>query len=913
MTDETIGREHELALLRAFVERPADGLRGVVLVGDPGIGKSRLWQHAVDIGRERAHTVLTSRPAETERGLPNLVLGDLFRDLAASLIDALPGPRRRALEAAMLTGDPGATPLDARVLGVAVTSVLRSLAQERAVLIAIDDDQWIDAPSAASFAFAVRRLPDQPIGLLLARRTRGQPAVHLERLVEPSALERVEIGALSLGATQLLLRERLGLTLPGPTLRELHRVSGGNPFHALELGRGRLRGASRDLALPLAEGTVDELLRTRLREFDDATLRGLLLVAAHGRTPFELLGTLGVAREAVDHAVDADVLEWSGATIGFTHPLLAAAVYEDAGGERRRAAHQHLAAAIDDDVLRGRHLALGAAEPSATLSGALEAAADVARGRGQSVAAADLAEHAVSLTPGDAVADRHRRRLAAARSRLDAGDGERARALVSELLHAAPVGSPRAEALLLASELETPATAVVLLDDALRAAGSEPRLRAVIHAALASGGRLTRGRSWAEGHVRASRRLATALVDDALLARALAAAAILRFEAADAQAHDLAHEAYRLAVRAKDDALLKGVASTIGHLLTWSGETRRAHAWLMDQLANWRDRDEVMHSECLWYLALVELSAGRWTAAAARADEAMEIRTQYGVELPQDHLPAALIALHRGEFEPARRHSERALSLANRMLLPAHLAVLATIESWTGNTARAVVGFEQAEAAADARGFDEPAQRFWRAEYAEALLRVGRIDQTVRLVEDWAATAARVGRAREVAAAVRVRGLIATATGDLEAAGRLLDDACVRHDAAGDRFGWARARLAAGIVHRRLRRKRLARQALEAAATAFDELGASSWSAETRAELARLGGRRRIEGMSPSERRVAELVAEGRTNRDIAAALFVTERTVASHLTHVYAKLGIRSRTELARFLSDRASNIPTS
>jgi DNA-binding CsgD family transcriptional regulator len=529
------------------------------------------------------------------------------------------------------------------------------------------------------------------------------------------------------------------------------------------------------------------------------------------------------------------------------------------------------------------------------------------------VAAANLAEHAVGLTPVIAVDDRHRRTLAAARARLDAGDGDRARAIISELLDGAPAGLPRAEVLLLAAELEAPSPVVALLEEALRAAGSEPRLRAVIHAALANRGRVTRGRSWAERHVQASLRLATALAEDALLARALSAAAILRFEGADPHAEKLAHEAYRLAVHAKDDALIKDVASTIGHMLTWSGDTRRARSWLADQLESWRDRDEVVHAECLWYLALVELSAGRWTVAAALAGEATEIRTQYGVELPQDHLPAALIALHRGEFERARRHSERALSLANRMLLPAHLAVLATIELWTGNPARSIHGYERAEAAADARGLDEPAQRFWRAEYGEALLRVGRVDEAVQLVDAWEVLATRVGRDRELAAAQRVRGLIATATGDLAAAGRLLDEASARHEAAGDPFGWARARLAAGIVHRRLRRKRLARTALEAAANAFDELGAMSWSAETRAELARLGGRQRIEGMSPSERRVAELVAEGRTNRDIAAALFVTERTVASHLTHVYAKLGVRSRTELARFLADSPSKVPTS
>ena len=253
------------------------------------------------------------------------------------------------------------------------------------------------------------------------------------------------------------------------------------------------------------------------------------------------------------------------------------------------------------------------------------------------------------------------------------------------------------------------------------------------------------------------------------------------------------------------------------------------------------------------------------------------------------------------------------MSLANGMRLPTHLAVLATIESWTGHPEAAIAGFERAEDAADARGLDEPALRSWRADYAEALLRIGRIDDAERLVGDWEDVAARVGHRTVSASAARIRGLIAVARGDLDAASRLLEDAAARHEAAGDPFGLARSQLAIGIVHRRLRRKRLARLALEGAARTFDELGAASWAAETRAELTRLGGRQRIEGMSPSERRVAELVAEGRSNRDIAAALFVTERTVASHLTHVYAKLGVRSRTELAHFLTESASKVPTS
>jgi DNA-binding NarL/FixJ family response regulator len=162
----------------------------------------------------------------------------------------------------------------------------------------------------------------------------------------------------------------------------------------------------------------------------------------------------------------------------------------------------------------------------------------------------------------------------------------------------------------------------------------------------------------------------------------------------------------------------------------------------------------------------------------------------------------------------------------------------------------------------------------------------------------------------------RCRGLVAAAAGDVESALGLLERAAAEHEAAGDPFGRARALLATGVARRRLRQKRPARQSIEAAVKAFETIGAEGWAATARAELGQLGGRRRAEGLTAAEQRVAELVAEGQTNRQVAEALFLGERTVASHLTHIYAKLGIRSRTELARRLSPaepaEQSKVPT-
>ena len=183
------------------------------------------------------------------------------------------------------------------------------------------------------------------------------------------------------------------------------------------------------------------------------------------------------------------------------------------------------------------------------------------------------------------------------------------------------------------------------------------------------------------------------------------------------------------------------------------------------------------------------------------------------------------------------------------------------------------------------------------------LLELGRIDDAVRVLGVWEADAARLGREWVLAHATRCRGLVAAAQGNVAQAALLLERAVAQHEDVGDPFGRARALLALGIVHRRERQKRAARDAIRGALSGFEELGAATWVEKARDELGSIGGRTREDGLTAAERRVAALVAEGRTNREVAAALFLGERTVASHLTHIYAKLGVRSRTELARRL----------
>lgn len=908
MADGIIAREAELPLLEAFASAAADGPRALVLEGEPGIGKSTLWAAGVSAARRHARHVLTSRPAETEANLANVVLADLFSELAPDVLAPLPAPRRRALESALLIGDVADAAGDPRALGAAVLSVLSSLAAEGTVVIAIDDDQWADSSSTGSLAFALRRLRSEPVRLLLARRVEpsgfglGAAAHTLEAAIDAAAVERAPVGPLSVGAVQLLLRRRLGLELSRASLRRLHEASGGNPFFALELARA-MPEASDPTAPLFVPPSLEHLLRGRLEGLDAGVADALLLVSAHGRAPAGLLATLGVDPAVVERAVALQLLDSSGGVVRFSHSLLASTVYQRASPADRRVAHLRLAVGVEDPIARARHLALGTAPPDEPVAATVEAAAATSRSRRMPMAAAELAEHAVRLTPAEHVEDRVRRATTAARAHVEAGEAGRARDIVSALLTKAPSGPLRAEVLVLASELEEPAPAVALLHDALREAAASPRLRSRIHARMGDVGRFMLGRDAAERHALASARLADRLGDDALRARALSGLALLRFEHADPTALDLALEARQRAVTLGDPETIATATLVVAHQLTWLRRIDEARDLLERTIAEAADRDELRRSDALWYLSLVELWAGRWDTAAEHAREAAAVSLAYGIERPQDHLPLALVALHRGQFDAAREQSMLALALAEGMMAPTHLAVLAIAQLWSGHPEEAVAAFATVAAIEDRRGALGPGFFTGRAEHIEALLQVGRIDEATRLAAAWEDLARRAAHAWVLAEVVRSRGLIAASRGDLGEAASLLEIACRDHAAVGDAFGEARARLALGVVHRRRRQKRAAREAIHAAVEVFAALGAESWVAGARSELRRIGGQVRIEGLSPSERRVAELAGEGRTNREIAAALFLGERTVASHLTHAYAKLGVRSRTELARSL----------
>lgn len=897
---DLVGRDEELGLLIDFLDTSTDRLAAFELEGEAGIGKSTVWRAGVDEARRRDFRVLVSQPAEAERGLAHAGLGDLFEGTLDVVLPALPAPRRRALEVALLLEEDEES--NPRALGVAIRSALEALSAERPVVVAIDDVQWLDRSSTGALAFALRRLGEHPVWLLLTRRVGEEPeTTRLEQSIPVDRVQRLRVGPLSLGAMHQLLQSQLALQLPRPTLLRVHETSGGNPFYALELARAL--GARVDLTQPLrVPETLEGLVRAHIDELPETSRGALLLAAAAGRPSTELFARLGIAESVLAAAFKAKVVERTEGATRFAHPLLASAVYHGASARERRLAHERLASIVVDPLDRARHLAASKDSPDAEVADALEEATAVASARGAPIAAAELAEHALRLTPTELTGDRHRRALLVARAQRAAGEWKRARSVLTALQTETETPSVRAEALVLLAEIESERDSLALLEEALREAASLPALQSVIHCRLAWA-----SRRHGSHHAESALELAERLDDDVLRGRATAMLAVLAWFAGEREApEDLPARVREFPSAVGGELLVREATLAVVNTLAPSSGRSRAHALLEREYLEWQERDEPRSARALWGLAWVEFWAGRWSLAADYASRARDISIQYALEMPQDHLPSAVVAVHRGQLDLAREHSERGLELAREQFRGRpvqHMAVLGLVAVGLGDTSRAEEWFETADAGAAELGWGEPSVRWWTADHAELLLESGRVDDAVRLVGRWDADATRVDRPWVSAHVTRCRGLVAAAEGEVPRATVLLEQAVEQHVAVGDPFGEARAHLALGIVRRRERKKRGARDAIEAALSGFEQLGAASWAVKAQGELGHIGGRRREEGLTAAERRVAVLVAEGRTNREVAAALFLTERTVASHLSRVYAKLGVRSRTELARVL----------
>src|SRR5215207_1957165 len=927
MSTELVGREEELQRVELFLAAARHGPRALVIEGEAGAGKTSIWQAGLASAQRAGSRALAASPAEAETSFAYAALGDLLRDDVDALAQ-LPPRQRQALQVALLLDDEDDHRPDQQSVALAVLAVFRRLAEDHPLVVAVDDVQWLDAASALVLGYAIRRLDNRPVALLAAWRTAPGARVPLDLDRGPASerLERLPLLPLSLGAVQHMLQERLGFLPPRPAFRRLHELSGGNPFFALELARAFRAGTVRiepGERLPVA---LDELVGARLLALSSQARRALAAAAALAQPTVGLVETVaGDGRGGLDEADQAHIVVVRDGRVRFTHPLLASGAYAAIDASVRRELHTRAGAEVADPEERARHLALAATGPDEVVANALETAASRAEARGAPPAAAELYERAVRLTPPDARTAVLRRTMHAAFSTFQTGDGRRARMLLDAVVSELPPGPDRARALIdlarVRSYDDDIRAAEALLRQALDEAGADDELLAAAGENLASVlFRLRERLEEAVDHASTAAEAATAAKSAGWLAEALGVR--LMAEAAlgwTAQAADTLADALALQPECEDRRTMAQPLFQVGVVWLWWDELDRAKAAFERLLGRARAMgDEGSLPYILVLAAQVECVRGDLELAAARADEGYELTQQTG----QATLGAYLLALRAlgeaiaGEAQAAREHARRALAVAERTSgRPAEhfaLAALGELELSLGRAAEASHALGPLVAFLRRERICEPGAARVVPNQVEALIALGELEAASELLHWYSENAEGLGRRSALAAAARCRGLLRAELGELDEALELLESAVDLSSTVPIPSEHGRALLAQGAVHWRGKHKRAARESLEAAQATFDGMGARVWAESARGELARVGGRAPSAGaLTPTERRVADLVAEGLQTKQVAAALFVSPKTVEGHLTNIYAKLGINSRAELTRAQS-RVWSLPS-
>jgi DNA-binding CsgD family transcriptional regulator len=911
-----VGREDELAALLALLDAPDPSFAAVVVVGEAGIGKTTLSSAATQAAESRGYRVLSCRASEAEARFSFVGLSDLIGEDVGEVLPQLPRPQRRALEAALALSDSEGPPADEGLVAFAFMHALRTLAADQRIVLAIDDVQWLDASSMAMLRFAMARLELEPVTAILT--ARDEIPAWVRRSVPEERLVTIELGPLSVGATYELLRTRAGAVLPRPTLLRVWETSGGNPFFALELASALERRGGR-LApgeeLPIS-ADLQELVHERLDRLEAPEVEVARVVAALA-TP-----TVRIVEEAVGAqaatglagALEARILAVEGERLVFTHPLLGSAVSSRSTPVEQRSLHARLAVLVRGQEEQARHLALATSEPNSDVAAVVERAAASVHARGAPAAAAELAELALRLTPPDDVDDVLRRLLDCAGRHRDAGDGRRAISLLEEARETAPPGLSRASVLLqlatTVSLVDGPREAVDLYREALAEAEADHALTAEIHLRLADDISELEDRERGLAHAELAVGAASQIDDPALLCEALAAFSLLHFGTGRGISRDRMDQALELERTLPHWPRAGEATLAFAFQLVWSGELDRARHILEESRAALHERDDLREADAHWLLSILEWRAGNWDEAALRAADTLAIRAQFGRAglQPIAEMPSAMIAAHQGRLDEARERSQRALSLAEtdgvRIALSGHRCVLGFIELSRGDPAAALRYLEPAWEIRDSMRLLEPGHRLELADTLEALIAVGRVDDAELKLGVWEERSESLDRSWAIAITARCRALLLAAQGDFAGASASFERALVEHGRTQDPFQHARTLLACGATQRRAKQRGAARTTLDQALAIFEQLGAPLWAEQTRAELRRIGGRAPSRGeLTEAERRIAALVAEGRTNREVAAALFITEHTVEAALTRAYRKLGVRSRAELAHQL----------
>lgn len=918
---EVFGREDVLASARSIVEGSGAGL-AVVLEGAPGIGKTVVLDAVVDAARAAGLLVLETRPAEAEARISLLGLHDLFGPVSEVVLAGLPAPQRASLAAALgLAESVDAMAGEEVRLSIAVTAGLRALADTQRVLVAIDDVQWLDASTASLLETALRRLRSADIRVVATRRApAGGGAKRGLSLADVygDALVRLALEPLSVGALHRVIGARLGLSLSRPTLIRLHAASGGNPLFAIEIARSLGHDTPTlerlDASVP---ADLQTLLWRRVSRLPPRARRVLLAVALTNRPTVQILAAIldeapTDVESAIGTGIDAGLLVVDLGGVRLAHPLIGAVTRVRAPASARRDLHRRLAAIVDDPTEAALHTALAAAGPDEGVAAALESAARTAFRHGATSEAADLLHRAVRHTPPGIDEALARRRVALAEAHLVSGDTERAaRELGSVDIARIEDPTTRLDAVLLFGVVQwftgDPAEAIALHEDALRDA-TDPAHRARLHLRLAWLNEHDLRRGWEHASA------ALELLDPATQAPDYAFALMTR------AANELA-----LGLRADHAAIVRGAELQRTHegwdvsevpinWALWMDDWDGARSEIDRMVAVAEQRaDETTIGHLLAYRAEVEAWSGNLALALQHADAAVQRAesTNQATNLSSALARRALILAAAGDLEDAEADSRSALAMAERLASPTVIALalagLGSVHRQRDAFADVDRELTRASAGLSATGdVDESAHRF-HGDHIDALVALGDLARA-RELADRLEGRGRLGP-RPLASAVAERGRASIALAE----GRT-DDALTHVESAMEHLSKvmapldaARTLLVGAQANRRSGRRKAAEAQLREALRTFETIGARGWAARASAELERLGLRPGDAAeLTPSEERIARLAAGGLRNREIAARLFISAKTVEASLARAYAKLGVRSRTELAPALAAR-------
>jgi DNA-binding CsgD family transcriptional regulator len=903
------GRHEECAAIdRLLADAGGQRSGALVIRGEVGLGKSALLAYAADRAAGRMR-VLWGSGVESESELAFAALHQLVRPVLDRL-ERLPGPQANALRGAF--GLATARGRDRFLIGVGALSLLAEVAEERPLVCLVDDAQWLDQPSTDALSFAARRFEAEGIVLLIAARDDD-----LHAFTAPS-FQELRLAGLDAGAAGDLLAEQSPAGLAAIVRARLIEATHGNPLALLELlgslSDDQLAGrAPLPDPLPVSAG-VEQVFSERVRRLPDPAQTLLLTVAAEETGDpaviFRAGRALGSGAPELEMAETAGLVRIVEGRIRFHHPLVRSAVYRGATLTQRQAIHQALAAALPGEEHADRrawHRAAAAMEPDPEVADELERSAERARRRSGYAAAARALERSADLTPAEKL--RSRRLADAADAAWLAGQPDRALGLLGRV--AAGVSEPRlrADVAHLRGEIElrrgVPADAFTIL------AGGSAEIAPVDPAkALAMLLPASEAASYAGDvalTIEAARRAAALprgeqRVDQFTLGLLVGIGSIL--EGDTARGAPLLREAITLA-QTFDDPSRLGFAGAAARYL---GDDTATHDFYARAVARARASGElVLLPYLLESLAVAEVAAGRYTAATASASEGLRLARETGQQssVCRNLSTLALLGAMQGREDACRSYAAEALEHA----VPRGLRLQAASASWalalldlaSSRPAEALARLETLAAGSET---GHPVIALLSApDLVEAAVRANQTERGQTALAGFEHWATHTAPPWALALVPRCRGLLSAGA----AADRHFTEALRLHGPSSRPFDRARTQLLYGEALRRARRRVDAREHLRAAFATFEQLGASPWAERARTELRVSGETARqrdpstLDQLTPQELQIVRFVGQGATNREVAAQLFLSPRTIDYHLRQIFTKLGISSRAELIR------------